>query len=65
MLDEANAWNQRLRPGHDTTLANVDGHRNQSLAMTAKLSARRGEVVTLPADPSKLVNAPALGCHDT
>ncbi len=57
MREETNAWYQRLQTGQDTPHATAaDGHRNLLLTMAMDLSAKRGEVVPLPPDPSELMN---------
>lgn len=56
MREETNAWYQRLHTGQDTPHATAaDGHRNLLLTMAMDLSAKRGEVVPLPPDPSELM----------
>ena len=54
MREETNSWFARLHSGkmtHHATAA--DGHRNLMLTMAMDLSAKRGEVVQLPVDPSE------------
>ena len=54
MREETNSWFARLYSGkmtHHATAA--DGHRNLMLTMAMDLSAKRGEVVQLPVDPSE------------
>ncbi len=57
MREETNAWYERLQTGRNTPHATAaDGHRNLLLTMAMDLSAKRGEVVPLPPDPSELMN---------
>ena len=56
MREETNSWFQRLYAGQSTPHATAaDGHRNLLTTMAMDLSAKRGEVVFLPADPDELM----------
>ncbi len=56
MREETNSWHQRIYTGQSTPHATAaDGHRNLLLTMAMDLSAKRGEPVTLPADPEELM----------
>lgn len=53
MREETNSWFSRIHSGLETPHATAqDGHRNLMLTMAMDLSARRGEVVPLPVNPS-------------
>ncbi|MDE2912459.1 MAG: Gfo/Idh/MocA family oxidoreductase [Paracoccaceae bacterium] len=57
MREETNAWYQRLFTGQDTPHATAaEGHRNLLLTMAMDMSAKRGEAVPLPPDPSELMD---------
>jgi len=56
MREETNAWYQRVYTGQSTPHATAaDGHRNLLMTMAMDLSAKRGQVVALPADPAELM----------
>ena len=56
MREETNSWYQRIYTGQSTPHATAaDGHRNLLTTMAMDLSAKRGEVVQLPADPEELM----------
>lgn len=57
MREETNAWYQRLYTGASTPHATAaDGHRNLLLTMAMDLSAKRNAPVSLPVDPSELMD---------
>jgi len=54
MREETNSWYARVGSGMKTHHATAaDGHRNLMLTMAMDLSAERGELVSLPIDPSE------------
>ena len=54
MREETNSWDARVGSGMKTHHATAaDGHRNLMLTMAMDLSAERGELVSLPIDPSE------------
>jgi myo-inositol 2-dehydrogenase/D-chiro-inositol 1-dehydrogenase len=56
MREETNAWYQRLYTGQNTPHATAeDGHRNLLMTMAMDLSAKRRELINLPADPEDLM----------
>lgn len=56
MREETNAWYQRIYAGQSTPHATAaDGHRNLLMTMAMDLSAKRGQPVSLPADPADLM----------
>lgn len=56
MREETNSWYQRIYTGQATPHATAaDGHRNLLLTMAMDLSAKRGQPVSLPADPEELM----------
>lgn len=57
MREETNSWFQRIYTGASTPHATAaDGHRNLLMTMAMDLSAKRGQPVPLPPDPSELMD---------